>query len=152
MKTILEPSGDHCGATLSAWYAVASVSGVRPVPLALMRQMLKAAFGASVPSSLREELKIILEPSGDHCGIQPPAPFAMALVSGVRPVPSALARQIFLVRLTLGASVPSRLRVEVKTILELSGDHCAAVLSAPAAMALVSGVRPVPSAFARQML
>src|SRR5215813_1631332 len=134
---------------MSTPLAVILVSGVSPVPSVFTRQMLEAwlAFGASVPSSLREDRKTTLEPSGDHCGRPLPAPLAVALVMGLKPVPSAFTRQMLEVP---GVSVPSTLRVDAKTTLEPSGDHCGK--AAPAPVALVSGVSPVPSAFTRQML
>src|SRR5216684_8212171 len=152
-KTTLAPSGDHCGTKLPAPRAVAVVSGVRPVPSAFTRQMfcVPFAFGASVPSSFREETKTTLAPSGDHCGPKLPTPLAVAVVRGVRPVPSAFTRQMFDVKFAFGASVPSSFREETKTTLAPSGDHCGAKLSALFAVAVVSGVRPVSSAFTRQM-
>src|SRR6266852_4679814 len=109
------------------------------------------AFGASVPSSLREETKTTLAPSGDHCGTKLPAPRAGAGGSGMRRGPPAFTRQMFDVLFAFGASLPSSFREETKTTLAPSGDHCGTRLPAPLAVAVVRGVRPVPSAFTRQM-
>src|SRR5262249_43529869 len=139
---------------LLAPVAVAFVSGVRPVPSAFTRQMLKTEFAlrASVPSSLRWETKATLEPSGDHCGLRESAPNAVTLVRNLRPVPSALTRQAFRVLFKFTASVPSSLRKDSNTTLAPSGDHRGKKLSAPLAVAVVSGVSPVPSELTRQML
>src|SRR5262245_38078561 len=83
-------------------------------------------------------------PSGDQVGL--PAYQTVPWVSGVRPVPSASTIQTFCCELRLAASAPSRLRFDSKTIRVPSGDHSAKALSAPAAVALVSGCNPVPSA------
>jgi len=58
--------GLKLGEKLPALFAVTVVSGVTSVPSAFMRQMFltRFAFGASLPSSFREELKTILVPSG----------------------------------------------------------------------------------------
>jgi len=90
-----------------------------------MRQMLpvRFGFGASLPSNLREEEKMILVASPDHSGSKLPAFAAVRAVRGVRPEPSAFVRQMLEVLLLLGASLPSSLRDEAKTIFEPSGDH-----------------------------
>src|SRR5215468_9029419 len=83
-------------------------------------------LGASVPSSLREERKAIFMSSGEKCSPAGPfplllAPIAVAFVSAIRPVPSPLTRQMLLVPLAFGASVPSSLRSEIKaTLLEVN--------------------------------
>src|SRR5215467_13086796 len=128
---------------MSTPLAVILVSGVSPVPSVFTRQMLEAplAFGASVPSSLRKDTKTILEPSGDHWGSKLSAPLAVALVMGLKPVPSAFTRQMLEGKSAFGVSVPSRLRLDSKTTVEPSGDHCGK--AAPEPVALVSGVSPV---------
>src|SRR5215470_10724598 len=77
-------------------------------------------FGASVPSSFREERNTIFVPSGENSGVNAPpfplalVPTAVALVSAVRSVPSPFTRQTLLMPLAFGASVPSGLREERK--------------------------------------
>jgi|GEM_PF-4564172 len=58
--------GLKLGEKLPALFAVTVVRGVTSVPSAFRRQMFKVilTFGASLPSSFREELKTTLVPSG----------------------------------------------------------------------------------------
>src|SRR5215472_9948362 len=82
--------------------------------------MLGVSFGltASVPSSVRDESKTTLAPSGDHCGSKLSAPMAVVLVIGARPLPSVFTRQMLDVPFGPTASVPSSLRLEWKTTLD----------------------------------
>src|SRR5260370_790257 len=82
--------------------------------------MLNVPFapGASVPSSFREETKTTLAPPGGHWGPTLSGRSAVAVVSGVRPVPSAFTRQMLSVRFAPGASVPSSFRLETKATLD----------------------------------
>src|SRR5689334_13397295 len=71
------------------------VNGAIPEPSAFMTQMLMVPFVlvVSLPSSAREDSKIILPPSGDHDGKKLGG--TVSLVSGAIPEPSACIVQMF---------------------------------------------------------
>src|SRR5215471_1623201 len=114
--------------------------------------MLKVAFvlRASLPSSAPCEANAIVLPSGDHAGkkLLP----AVSFVSGIAPEPSAFITQTLVLLPGFAASLPSKARDDLKTILLPSGDHAGIKLPAPSAVSLVRALAPEPSAFITQML
>src|SRR5215510_6570068 len=115
---ILVPSGDTRGSRLCALGALSRVSAVRLVPSAFDRHTFRVilTLAESLPSSLRADSNTTFDPSGDHCGARLYEFIAVVLVMILSPVPSAFTRQMLDVPLGLGASLPSSLRVDWKTI------------------------------------
>src|SRR5215472_9300529 len=152
-KAILLPSGDHAGKKLLPAVSFVTATAV-PEPSAFITQtlVLLPGFAASLPSRAREDLKTILLPSGDHAGAKLPAPSAVSVVRAVAPEPSVLTTQMLLIAFVLAASLPSSARCELKAIFLPSGDQTGKKLLALAAVSLVSGVMPEPSASTTQIL
>src|SRR5262249_53503394 len=96
-KATLVPSGDQTGGPkLLAAIAVSLVKAVGMEPSAFTTQMLEVELilAALLPSSLRDETKAILVPSGDHTGVKLWAFGAVSLVKAVGLVPSAFTTQM----------------------------------------------------------
>src|SRR5207237_156078 len=139
------------GVVLLAPAAVALVSGVSEVPSVLIVQMFETPLGltVSVRLTLRVETNTIRVRSGEIWGRVLSVDPAVVVVSGVRAVPSALTRQMLDTTFGLCASVPSRLRGDEKTSPVPSGNQTGETLAVPAAVVLVTGASPVPSALTR---
>lgn len=80
-----------------------------------------------LPSKAREETKLNLLPPGHHTGLKLEAvAFPVNVVIGVAPDPSGFTTQILSVTLLFVvslASLPSKARLDVKTIFVPSGDQ-----------------------------
>src|SRR5262249_16771792 len=109
-KAISVPSGDQTGVKLGAFGSLVKAGGLGPS--AFTTQMLGGKVGASMPSSLGDELKATFFPSGDQKGARKPSPKVLMLVNAVRPLPSEFTTQTFSAKLVLAASLPSGLRLD----------------------------------------
>src|SRR6185437_39398 len=129
------------------------VRGVGLEPSGLIDQIfeVRLTFAASLPSSALDESNVILLPSGDQKAEDTFAPAAVSLVRGVGFEPSAFITQRLCTPFVFMASVPSRARDEIKATLLPSGENSKVSRSTPAAVSLVSGAAPEPSAFIVQI-
>src|SRR4051812_10310754 len=146
------PSGDHKGKELSAFGAVALLSGIRSVPSARTRHTFLAAPALNGSSKLRSDSNTSSFPSGDHRWFELCASSAVDVLNAISPVPSDLIRQRLNTRFTV-TNGPSSFRLDKKAIWVPSGDHLgsnvATVPDATRSVSVVNGINPVPSDFTR---